>query len=106
MDTTNTTPRPLTKVRKTGPEPRYPLQPLLDRTGYTPEEFSNLVSLSRATAHRRLQRGITWGQADDYAIACGLLPWQVWPEWDEADPTTWCTLPPYEEQDELMGLAA
>lgn len=92
MGSTSMTPSRLRRARKTGPEPRYDLRVLLIRVGHTWEEFGLHVGISRATAHRRLQNGVTWGQADDYAIAYGFFPGEVWPEWEEADPATWCDL--------------
>lgn len=30
--------------------------------------------------------GLSWAQADRYAIAAGFMPWQVWPDWEMAGP--------------------
>jgi hypothetical protein len=39
-----------------------------------------------------VRRGITWSRADEAAIRCGVMPWEVWPEWAGADPADW--MPP------------
>lgn len=30
--------------------------------------------------------GLSWAQADRYAVAAGFMPWQVWPDWSEDGP--------------------
>jgi hypothetical protein len=36
-----------------------------------------------------MTRGIGWIEADELAVRCGFLPWEVWPEWAEVDPAEW-----------------
>lgn len=80
-------------------EPRYPLQPLLDRlgieripdgteggdhtgdphTGYTLLAFR--LGVTRRTIQRLANTGLTDRQADHYAIRAGLHPAWIWPEW-------------------------
>lgn len=36
-----------------------------------------------------VRRGISWSRADEMAVRCGVLPWQVWPEWADVDPAGW-----------------
>lgn len=79
--------------RRIGPEPRYPLNVLLTRIGLTPEEFAEKVAISRATAYRRVQEGVTWTEADEWAVRFGFLPFEVWPTWEEADPSAWWAMP-------------
>ena len=84
--------------RRTGREPTYPLEPLLTLTRLAPEEFAEKVGISRATAYRRAKDGVKWSEADDWAVACRYLPYDVWPEWALADPADWCDIPPDPEQ--------
>ena len=84
--------------RRTGLEPTYPLEPLLTLTRLAPEEFAEKVGISRATAYRRAKDGVKWSEADDWAVACRYLPYDVWPEWALADPADWCDIPPDPEQ--------
>ena len=56
------------------------------------------MGISRATAYRRASDGAKWSEADDWAVAFGHLPYEIWPEWDLADPADWCDVPPDPEQ--------
>ena len=84
--------------RRTGREPTYPLGLLLTLTRLALEEFAEKVGISRATAYRRAKNGVKWSEADDWAVACRYLPYEVWPEWALADPADWCHIPPDPEQ--------
>jgi hypothetical protein len=84
--------------RRRGREPTYPLGPLLALTGLALEEFAEAVGISRATAYRRAKDGVKWSEADEWAVAFRYLPYEVWPEWDLADPIGWCEIPPDPEQ--------
>lgn len=81
------------RQRRTGPEPTYPLGPLLTRTGLAPDEFADRVGVSRATLYRRARNGVTWTEADEWSVAFGYLPYEVWPQWALADPTDWWDIP-------------
>jgi len=48
--------------------------------------------LNRKGVHNRIIRGVGWAEADELAIRFGYMPWEVWPEWANVDPTTW--MPP------------
>lgn len=76
-------------------QPRYSLDRLKTRVqAATDTDLAALLGLTRNEIRNLRQRGITWARADELAIACDLLPWQVWPEWAEANPEDWCAIPP------------
>jgi hypothetical protein len=81
--------RPLRTIPNRTTEPRYALGALLSRLQLSPTELAAALGRSRAHVYRRLKDGVTWGEADDWAIHFGLFPWEVWPAWDEADPAEW-----------------
>lgn len=83
-------PRP---QRPIGSEPTYPLQALLALARTDPEAFAQKVGISRATYYRRVKHGVTWTEADEWAVAFGYLPFEVWPEWEQADPADWLDIP-------------
>ena len=89
---------PAAQQRRTGREPTYPLGPLLTLMRLAPAEFAEKVGISRATAYRRAKNGVKWSEADDWAVACRYLPYEVWPEWALADPADWCDIQPDPEQ--------
>lgn len=80
---------------------RYPLRALADRLritlghiggqqpGQLPEGLADLADrtgMSHRTARRLHQLGMTWEQADRYALAAGLHPAWVWPDWSASAP--------------------
>jgi hypothetical protein len=89
---------PAAAQRRPGREPIYPLGTLLALMRLAPEEFAEKVGISRATAYRRAKDGVKWSEADDWAVACRYLPYEVWPEWALADPADWCDIPPDTDQ--------
>ncbi|MFB4293276.1 hypothetical protein ACBI99_36940 [Nonomuraea sp. ATR24] len=98
--TTKTVSRPASyKPPRRPDEPTYPLERLLDRINLSVEQFAEMVGISRPTAYRRMKHGVKWAEADDWAVAFGFLPYEIWPEWDLADPSEWCDLPPDPELD-------
>lgn len=82
------------KSRAFAPEPRYPLHPLIQATGLSWEEMADRRKRSKTFGFKRLREGLTWSEADEWAVGFGLLPYEVWPEWNDADPSTWCDLGP------------
>ena len=61
---------------------RWPLQPLFEAAGtseYT--ELAYLTGFRTRTIHRWAAAGISDNNADRAAIALGLHPYTIWPEW-------------------------
>ena len=48
-----------------------------------------ILGLSTKAIHNRRLRGLTWADADDLSIRCGYMPWEIWPEWADVDPSLW-----------------
>lgn len=63
-------------------------------TGESWEQIAAHVGRSKTHGYNRLRQGVTWTEADEWAVAYRLLPYEVWPEWQDADPATWCDLGP------------
>lgn len=82
------------KSRAFAPEPHYPLPPLIQATGLSWEEMAARRKRSKTFGFKRLRDGLTWAEADEWAVGFGLLPYEVWPEWNDADPSSWCDLGP------------
>jgi hypothetical protein len=55
----------------------------------TAQAMADRCGLNRKGVHNRIIRGIGWAEADDLAVRCGYMPWEIWPEWADVDPTTW-----------------
>ena len=47
----------------------------------TAQVMAERCGLNRKGVHNRIVRGIGWVEADELAVRCGFLPWEVWPEW-------------------------
>lgn len=72
---------------------RFDIKVLMDLAcAPTAQAMADRCGLSRKGVHNRICRGITWTEADELAVQCGFLPWEVWPEWADVDPSEW--LPP------------
>lgn len=70
--------------------PTYNLGTLMERARIaTAREMADRCGVNRKAIHNRARRGLSWSEADDFAIRCGFLPWEVWPEWAEIDPMSW-----------------
>lgn len=73
------------RANKNGPPThlfRWPLQPLFEAAGtsdYT--ELAYLTGFTARTIHRWTAAGISDNNADRAAIALGLHPYTIWPEW-------------------------
>lgn len=65
------------------PEPRLPLAPLLTG-GRTIGDIAALLGVSKRVVSRWRHDGIRWSLADQAAVALGLHPALVWPDWYEA----------------------
>ncbi len=73
-----------------GQKPTFDFKRLMDRVGApTAQVMAEICGLNRKAVHNRILRGIGWVEADELAIRCGFMPWEVWPEWELVDPTTW-----------------
>ncbi len=60
----------------------YPVRPLLDAAGVAScAEFGRLVGVDPARLQHNAARGLTDLLADRLAVAAGLHPGSVWPEW-------------------------
>ena len=55
----------------------------------TAEAMGQRLGLNRKGVHNRIVRGIGWAEADNLAIRCGFMPWEIWPEWADVDPAVW-----------------
>ena len=63
-------------------EARYPLQPLVVRAGAgNLSHLARIIGVSRAAVQAASSRGLSERTADRYAVAAGLHPAEVWPEW-------------------------
>ena len=78
---------------KRAQQPTFDLRRLMQKVGApTAQAMAELCGLNRKGVHNRINRGIGWIEADELAVRCGFLPWEVWPEWEDVDPTEW--MPP------------
>lgn len=59
---------------------RYPLQALLDATGFSMAELRRRCPMNGSVYRNAVTRGLLPDQADRWAVACGLHPFEVWPE--------------------------
>lgn len=74
-------------------KPSFDMKQLMTKVGApTAQVMATMCGLSRKDVHNRVLRGVSWTDADELAVRCGFLPWEVWPEWADVDPSTW--LPP------------
>lgn len=60
---------------------RWPLQPLLDATGLSMRRLKDVV---KGDPYPAKTVGLSDDQADRWAVSCGLLPHEVWPDWFDA----------------------
>lgn len=71
-------------------KPTFDFKQLMDRVGApTAQLMAEICGLNRKGVHNRILRGIGWVEADELAVRCGFMPWEVWPEWELVDPSTW-----------------
>lgn len=77
---------PGTRARR--PDRPYRIQKLMEAAGIdTDGDLAKKVGFGRTMVQKRRQRdGLTFWEADRWAVACGMMPYAVWPEWAE-DPT-------------------
>ena len=74
-------------------KPVFDFKRLMNLVGAeTAQSMSLRCGLNRKGVHNRIIRGVGWAEADELAIRFGYMPWEVWPEWANVDPTTW--MPP------------
>lgn len=73
-------------------EPRYPFDPvltLLEARGVnTGEQIATVCGVKRPAVVKWLKRGLTPWTADRVAVAVGLHPSIIWPEWNAWVPRT------------------
>lgn len=60
---------------------RYPLQALLERSTLNVHELSIATGIDYRTFVNWKRNGLTWIAADHLAIATGIHPAVVWPQW-------------------------
>jgi hypothetical protein len=60
--------------------------------------MARVLEISVNVVRNFVARGISWSRADEIAVRCGYLPWQIWPEWAQVDPAQWIA-PPCPEND-------
>jgi hypothetical protein len=71
-------------------EPKYDFMRLMRHVGVMDmPAMAAMLGVSVNVVRNWVQRGITWSRADEAAIRCGVMPWEVWPEWADADPADW-----------------
>jgi hypothetical protein len=59
----------------------FPVEPLLARFPASRRQLAQTVGVTLRTVDRRKQTGLCVWAADRWAVACGLHPADVWPEW-------------------------
>lgn len=68
--------------------PWPPLEELLRRMGCTTTvDMATALGLaphSRRNVYRWRTTGVDYWTADSLAVALGKMPWDIWPEWDDA----------------------
>ncbi len=80
----------ISEVGEPSSRPVFDFRTLMDRVGApTAGAMADICSLNRKGVHNRLVRGISWAEADELAVRCGFMPWEVWPAWDLVDPSAW-----------------
>lgn len=73
-----------------GQKPTFDFKRLMNCVGApTAQLMAEVCGLNRKGVQNRILRGIGWSEADELAIRCGFMPWEVWPEWEFVDPATW-----------------
>lgn len=71
----------------------FPLAPLLERAGISKRRLTMLVAASGSAMGKATTSGLTWQQADVWAIRCGHHPAEIWGNW-------WSEIPTDDEEDE------
>jgi len=61
---------------------RYDLGALKRASRLTDPELALLLGLSERQVLRKKVEGLTWLEADRYAVACGWHPAAIWHGWD------------------------
>ena len=64
-----------------GPAPltKLPLEPLMILGGYeTANDLGRVLKLSRSNVQQLKARGVPIHRADEFAVACGFHPLEVW----------------------------
>lgn len=72
---------------------RYPLQPLEARLHQTDHNLARTLNINHHTLQHLRTHGLTWQQADRYAIRAGYHPTELWPTYTqdaEQPPTPNC----------------
>ena len=62
---------------------RFPVEPLQALSGHSWRELQTILRVSWSTLNSMRGRGFDVYQADRYAMRCGWLPMEVWPEWGQ-----------------------
>ena len=71
-------------------KPTFDFKRLMAAAGApTAQLMAEICGLNRKGVHNRILRGISWAEADELAVRCGFLPWEIWPEWEQIDPADW-----------------
>lgn len=72
---------------------RFPLAALARRVGGQ-ERMARMLGwedVKDMARHMNLDRmvhqGVNWARADEFAVACGYHPMEVWPDWLDCDPS-------------------
>lgn len=65
-------------VRSGGP---YSLFALIEATGLTWRGLATAIGIDRATVRRAREAGLDDRLADEWAVAMGFHPAEVWPHW-------------------------
>ena len=69
----------------------FDFKELMNKAGApTAQVMAEMCGLNRKGVHNRINRGIGWIEADELAVRCGFLPWEVWPQWADIDPANGC----------------
>lgn len=63
-------------------QPRLPLEPLVARYGNV-RALADALGRDRGQVQKWRERGVTVPSADSLAVALGLHPVEVWPDWYE-----------------------
>jgi hypothetical protein len=65
-------------------ERRWPLWPLLRAAEMTQHELLHKVGAGTSSVYWANRHGLTETQADEWSLACGLMPHEVWDGWFDA----------------------
>lgn len=68
-------------TRRPAPQPRFPLAPLMRAAGADNHcHLARMTGAHRTAITRAAKEGLTVRAADRYAVAVGLHPVEVWPD--------------------------